>query len=108
MPLHVSRRADPSVAALPLTDFFYAAADARAAADGFRDRVEAFARTFSADGTPAADIEALQARLVAALGLEPEIVQLCFHACWLRHAANELAQSGAGPFVEIATRVAAG
>jgi len=94
--------------ALPLTDFFYAAADARAAADGFRDRVEAFARTFSADGTPAADIEALQARLVAALGLEPEIVQLCFHACWLRHAANELAQSGAGPFVEIATRVAAG
>jgi hypothetical protein len=93
-------------AALPLTDFFYAAADARAGADGFRDRVEAFTRTFSADGTPAADIEPRQARLVAALGLEPDIVQLCFHACWLRHAVNELAQSGPGPFVEIARRVA--
>jgi len=95
-------------AALPLTDFFYAAADARAAADGFRDRVGAFARTFAADGTPALDVEPLQARLVAALGLEPDVVQLCFDACWLRHAANELAQSGPGPFVEIARRVAAG
>jgi len=94
-------------AALPLTDFFYAAADARAAADGFRDRVGAFARTFAADGTPAADVEPLQARLVAALGLEPDVVRFCFHACWLRHAANELAQSGPGPFVEISRRVAA-
>jgi len=80
---------------------------ARAAADGFRDRVGAFARTFAADGTPAADVEPLQARLVAALGLEPDVVRFCFHACWLRHAANELAQSGPGPFVEISRRVAA-
>jgi hypothetical protein len=94
-------------AALPLTDFFYAAADARAAADGFRDRVGAFARTFAADGTPAGDVEPLQARLVATLGLEPDVVRFCFHACWLRHAANELAQSGPGPFVEISRRVAA-
>jgi hypothetical protein len=94
-------------AALPLTDFFYAAADARAAADGFRDRVGAFARTFAADGTPAPDVEPLQARLVAALGLDPHVVRLSFHACWLRHAANELAQSGPGPFGEIARRVAA-
>jgi hypothetical protein len=93
-------------AALPLTDFFYAVADARAAADGFRDRVGAFAAAFAPDATPAPDVAPLQARLVAALGLEPDLVELCFHACWLRHAANELAQSGPGPFVEIARRVA--
>ena len=93
-------------AALPLTDFFYAVADARAAADGFRDRVGAFAATFASDATPAPDVAPLQSRLVAALGLEPDLVELCFHACWLRHASNELAGSGPGPFVEIARRVA--
>ena len=93
-------------AALPLTDFCYAAADARAAADGFRDRMAAFERTFAADGTPAPDVAPVHSRLVAALELEPTVVELCFHACWLRHATNELAQSGPGPFVEIARRVA--
>jgi hypothetical protein len=93
-------------AAFPLTDFFYAVADARAAADGFRDRVGAFSATFASDATPTRDVAPLQARLVAALGLEPDLVELCFHACWLRHASNELARSGPGPFVEIARQVA--
>lgn len=93
-------------AALPLTDFFYAAADARAAATGFRDRVGAFGATFGPDGKPAPDVAPLLSRLVAALELDPAVVELCFHACWLRHAANEVAQSGPGPFMEIAGRVA--
>lgn len=93
-------------AALPLTDFFYAAADARAAANGFRDRVGAFGETFAPDGTPTTDVAPLHSRLVATLALEPAVVEVCFHACWLRHAANELAQSGPGPFVEISRRVA--
>ncbi len=94
-------------AALPLTDFFYAVADARAAAGRFEDRVAAFTKTFAPDGTPAPDVAPLQRRLVEALDLDHEMVELCFHACWLRHAANELADSGAGPFVEIVRTIAA-
>lgn len=95
-------------AALPLTDFYYAVADARAAADGFADRAASFAVTFAADGTPAADVAELHARLVSTLGLEPDVVELCFHACWLRHAANEAARTDVTrPFGEIVRRVAA-
>ena len=95
-------------AALPLTDFFYAVADARSAADGFADRAASFAAMFAADGTPAAEVAELQARLVSTLGLEPDVVELCFHACWLRHAANEAARADQmRPFGEIVRRVAA-
>ncbi|MDQ5819915.1 MAG: aminoglycoside phosphotransferase family protein, partial [Actinomycetota bacterium] len=95
-------------AALPLTDFFYAVADARAAADGFADRAGSFGATFAADGTPAAEVAELQARLVSALGLDRDVVDLAFHACWLRHAANEAARADATrPFGEIVRRVAA-
>jgi len=95
-------------AALPLTDFFYAVADMRAAADGFADRAASFAAAFAADGTPAADVADLQARLVSTLGLEPDVVELSFHVCWLRHAANEAARNDATrPFGEIVRRIAA-
>jgi hypothetical protein len=41
-------------------------------------------------------------RLGAALGLSPAAVELCFHAGWLRHAANERRTTpGHGPFQEI-------
>jgi hypothetical protein len=79
--------------ALPLTDLFYAIADARAACDGYRDRVSA-ARAAAAD--PLAE------RLRVALELSPAAAELCLHACWLRHARNEQRAGAADrPFAEV-------
>jgi hypothetical protein len=45
---------------------------------------------------------------VSTLRIEPDVVELCFHACWLRHAANEAARGDdPRPFAEILRRVAA-
>jgi hypothetical protein len=80
---------------LPLTDLFYGVADAAAACDRYRDRVAALR---SGLGT----ITPLRERLQASLGLSDEVVELCFHACWLRHALNERRMCGDGQFLEIA------
>jgi hypothetical protein len=81
--------------ALPLTDLFYAVADAEAATRGFANRV-------------AATSEEHERRFKDALGLDDAVADLCFHACWLRHAANEsLRDQQARPFLEIARTVAA-
>jgi hypothetical protein len=79
--------------ALPLTDLVYAVADAAAACDGYRDRAAA---------ARAPLVEALAERQSAALELRPSLSELCLHACWLRHAANER-EAGAPerPFAEI-------
>jgi len=82
--------------ALPLTDLFYAVADAEAATRGFADRA-------------AATNSEHEQRFRNALGLDDEVADLCFHACWLRHAANESLRPAerARPFLEIARTVAA-
>jgi hypothetical protein len=83
---------------LPLTDLLYALADAEAATRGFADRVSA------ALGTSAEH----ERRFREALGLDDAVADLCFHACWLRHAANEsLREQETRPFLEIARTVAA-
>jgi hypothetical protein len=80
--------------ALPLTDLFYAVADAAAACDGYRDRVAA---------ARAPIVEPLAERLSASLELSPAVAELCLHASWLRHAGNERRAGGADrPFAEIA------
>lgn len=90
-------------AALPLTDFFYAVADAAYAADGSRSRLEAVRDCFTPDGARASAVAPLRERLCASLELGPEAVELCFHACWLRHALNERRSPGAsnGEFLEV-------
>jgi thiamine kinase-like enzyme len=84
--------------ALPLTDLFYALADAEAATRRFADRVAAF---FAAPTQ--------EARFRAALGIDDALADLCFHACWLRHAANESLRPElkARPFLEIVRAIAA-
>jgi hypothetical protein len=80
---------------LPLTDLFYAVADAEAATRGFADRVATTSREH-------------EQRFKDALGLDDAVADLCFHACWLRHAANEsLRDQEARPFLEIARTIAA-
>jgi hypothetical protein len=94
---------------LPLMDFFYAAADALAAADGYADRPGAFASCFADGGVHASFVARLRRRLAEALGVDDVVQEICFHACWLHHAANEAArstQSQAGPFVTILQTIA--
>jgi phosphotransferase family enzyme len=84
----------------PLTDLFYAVADAHAASERFRDRAAAF-RTASTAGAK------WERQLVDRLGLDGRTAELAFHACWLGHAANEASRGAAErPFGEIVRMIA--
>jgi len=93
---------------LPLVDLFYAAVDAAAAADAYRDRVQAFRTCFGA-GTRAVAVQRQELTLTRALDVAAPVRELCFHACWLHHAANEFRASGGepGPFRGIVEVLAA-
>ncbi|HYP48775.1 MAG TPA: phosphotransferase [Thermoleophilaceae bacterium] len=95
--------AEAEPAGLPLTDFFYAVADAAAACEGYGSRIEAVRSCFAPGGARAQGVAALERRLSAPLGLTPAATQLCFHACWLRHALNEQRAGAASdrPFLDI-------
>jgi hypothetical protein len=83
---------------LPLGDFFYAVTDAVAATEGYADRLGACKACFDPAGRHYRSVASLRRRLETALGISPQLSELCFHACWLHHAANELrATSAAGP-----------
>ncbi len=95
---------------LPMTDFYYAAADAAAAAHGYADRPAAFNSCFGRAGAYTGLIVLLARRLSASLNLTPAAVDLCFYATWLEHAVREQATSRTGdprPFRAILDRVAA-
>ncbi len=92
------------LAALPLTDFMYAAVDAVDAASGYADRLAAFQACFCNNGAYVRLIAACLGRLCRAVGIDQGFAQLCFHACWLHHAAQERrerATSAAGGFEQI-------
>lgn len=90
----------------PLTDFFYAAADAVAAMDGYVDRAAAVRECFAQSGSRRQAVKKLERRLQRALNLSAPVAELCFHACWLHHAGNEAHTASVGdpdprPFREI-------
>jgi hypothetical protein len=94
---------------LPLTDFFYSAADAAAAASRYEDRTAAFVDCFGPDGRRSPGLGELEASLSRTLGLSPLVAELCFHACWLHHGANEQRagrEATTRPFLEIVRWVA--
>jgi hypothetical protein len=95
---------------LALTDFFYAAADAAAAATRYADRLEAFDACFSPRGRHFETIAQMQMGLATAARMTPRLAQLAFHACWLGHAVNEQRsdRSQARPFISIVQRLATG
>ena len=85
-----------AVDGLPLADFHYASCDAAAAiSDG--DRLAAFRACFLADGEFRRRVEEAEAHLRAIVAGPPEWLELCFHGCWLRHAANEQARASSNP-----------
>jgi hypothetical protein len=98
-PIGVLDWADAEDAGLPLTDLFYAVADAAAACDRYRDREAALRRSLAA-------VAPLRERLCRNLRLSPDVAELCFHACWLRHASNERRANGDGEFLAIMRSVA--
>jgi hypothetical protein len=96
---------------LPLVDAFYAVADATAATTSYDDRIAAFRSCFAPAGPRSAEVGQHVMRVSEALGLAPEIRELCFHACWLHHAANERLTATYGartPFRDIVAVLAAG
>ena len=103
---------EASASCLPLGDLVYAAADLAAAGDGYRDRPAAFASAFEHEGTFAESTRALLASAVRARGLDAPGVDLCFQACWLRHARNELDEAASRdmperPFLDVLRRASA-
>lgn len=97
---HASERA------LPLVDFHYAAADAVSAARGHADRVAAARECFAPAGSRYEATAALRRELASALDVPPDVDELAFHACWLRHAANETAAGDDAEFRAILSWVA--
>ena len=92
---------------LPLTDYFYAAADAAAAVRNYDDRARAVRECFGGTTHPDRHTEQQHARLAGALNLDQRVSALCFHACWLQHAVNEAEGEGERrPFLEILRYVA--
>jgi hypothetical protein len=73
----------------PFVDFFYATADAVMIARGSKDRSKIFPECFLPGGGHERMIAGLLRRLRPAIGAGDELVELCFHACWLHHAVNE-------------------
>lgn len=74
---------------LPFVDLFYAVVDAIAIARGFDDRSRVLESCFVAGGAHERFIRELLMRLRRFVRAPDDMVELCFHACWLHHAANE-------------------
>jgi hypothetical protein len=89
---------------LPLLDLFYMLADAAAAVGGYADRPRSARQCFSTGGRYAGSTSSMRQRLARTLRLSDDMTALCFHACWLHHAANEARVAGHDeprPFLEI-------
>jgi hypothetical protein len=74
---------------------------------GYRDRPEAFAACFAPGGAFVGLTRELLDGAARSRGMEGPAVELCLHACWLRHADNELRKVGGGgerPFLAILQR----
>lgn len=88
---------------LPFVDFFYAAVDGVAATENYADRFIGFKHCFLAGGAHESVITPLVERLRRAIPTSDNFLELCFHACWIHHAANEHRSTGRsdGPFIKI-------
>jgi hypothetical protein len=95
---------------LPMADFVYAAVDAVAAIDDYRDRPAAYAACFIRRGRYADLIGRLQAQLAEKLRLTADEVTLCSHAAWINFALaerRENAKAVPDEFLQIVRQAAA-
>ncbi len=88
----------------PLVDLLYIYVDAVTALPGVGGRFCAFQACFQPSGSHFTDLHEQIRRSIKAIGLPNEFFDLCVHACWLHHAANEARTHNAGPrpFLQIA------
>lgn len=89
---------------LPFVDFFYAMADGITIAHRFADPARALEACFVAGGAHERSAKELLMRLRRVVRMSDDMVEVCFHACWLRHAANECKSaetSDPRPFLKI-------
>jgi len=96
--------AEGAVQGFPLVDFFYAVTDAIAAAGEDGNRLDAFKACFTDTGPYTSSIRRLVQQMHRAIPIPQAIGELCFHICWLHHAANEhqvRRELDAGPFLRI-------
>jgi aminoglycoside phosphotransferase (APT) family kinase protein len=91
-------------AGLPLSDLWYALADAVTYATGV-SHVHAVEMLVTGVGS-VSPLHELPARHAASLGLSPDHALLGFHACWLQHAADEIDRGAEGAFVEVVAAIA--
>jgi hypothetical protein len=97
------------VQGFPLVDFIYAVTDAVLLAEGCVDRSKAFEACFTPGGRYERFAAKLLGRLRRAIPIPDEIVDLCFHACWLHHAVNEYHSNespNSQPFLKVVQRLA--
>lgn len=88
-PLGVLDWETAEVRGLPLVDFFYSVTDAVAAGERYASRLGALRSCFARCGKHTELVARLQTRVATRVGVERPLAELAFHACWLRHAANE-------------------
>jgi len=89
---------------LPFVDFFYAVTDAVTVAKTNGNRLKAFKACFAVGGTYEFMVGQCLARLRRVVQIPDKMVELCFHACWLHHAANEYRSTGPSdprPFLQL-------
>jgi hypothetical protein len=87
-----------------LVDFYYAVTDAVRIAQGYPDWLEAVKACYQENGLYTQDVKCWEERLRSAIGILPNLAELCFHVCWLHHALNEHRVSHPGeprPFLQI-------
>jgi hypothetical protein len=85
-PIAVVDWEDASPSGVPLSDLFYAAVDAELSRGSYDTRLGAFDAVFPLPLTPIARICRTTGE---GFGLDADLVRLCFHETWLRHAASE-------------------
>ena len=94
---------------LPLADFHYAACDAVACLAG-GDRLAAFRACFLEDGDIWQLMQQCEEQVRTITAGPPEWLELCVHATWLRHAANEQGRPSSradGAFIGIVNALSA-
>lgn len=75
-------------AGLPLVDFYHAAVDAAICTMAIRNESEGFSACVDGGGWLQPTFKRLEKRLTEALDVPEKWRLLCFHACWLEHAAR--------------------
>ena len=94
-----------SAESLPLSDAFYAIVDAVLVCGGHDERLAAVRACLPPDGARADLATRRWRQLTRAVSVPGDVVTVAFHACWIRHAANEAAalagRPGPRPFLDV-------